>query len=96
MHLDYGSTGVLKFDLLSSLPVLPAALKNLLSALRTSAAASQVNSPLGSDTSSEHLDKVTGPQECRTAYAIQWKVLLSHNTNVTCFGISVSKKVPEN
>ena len=55
MHLDYGSTCVLKFDLLSSLPISPASLKNLLPALRTFAAASQVNTPLVSDTSSEHL-----------------------------------------
>lgn len=61
MHLDYGSTGILKFDLLSSLPILSAALKNLLSALRTSAFASQVNSPLGSDVSSEHFDRSLAP-----------------------------------
>lgn len=55
MHLDCGSTGVLKFDLLSSLPISPAALKNLLSALRTFAVASQVYTPLVSETSCEHL-----------------------------------------
>ena len=55
MHLDCGSTGVLKFDLLSSLPISPAALKDLLPALRTLAVASQVHTPLASDTSRKHL-----------------------------------------